>query len=256
MRKSDTSRASGLAIDSSTISFGALARAQASLAPPDRRGKAPATERARGAAEAPPRREASLGATRQARPKPKRSSKHAPQEISSKKPVSRLRDFALADERRKPRDPRFDPAVSRVDDSKLRQAYAFLDEYRDGEMASLGARIKASKNPLEKEKLKRELMSMESKKAARQRKDQEADLLREHRSKEKELVAQGKKPYYLKKADQKKILLTNRYSAMSKGQVDRAIARKRKKVAGKEKKELGMIHRVRDRHAGGSVGGN
>lgn len=35
---------------------------------------------------------------------------------------------------------------------------------------------------------------------------------------------------------------------MSKGQVDRAIERKRKKVAGKEKKELGGLQRVSNRH--------
>jgi len=47
-------------------------------------------------------------------------------------------------------------------------------------------------------------------------------------------------------AEQKKQLLTKRFEGMSKGQVDRAIERKRKKVAGQEKKELDFLQR-RDR---------
>ena len=38
-----------------------------------------------------------------------------------------------------------------------------------------------------------------------------------------------------------------RYEGMSKGQVDRAIERKRKKVAGKEKKELDWLQGARER---------
>lgn len=176
-----------------------------------------------------------------------RSSKHAPQEQSSKKPVSRRREI-LADTRRKARDPRFDPLMGKLDEAKARKAYAFLDEYRDSEMADLRAEIKKTKNTEHKEQLKRQLLSMESRKKARQKKDEEEDLLREHRRKEKDLVAQGKQPFYLKKSDQKKQVLTNRFANMSKGQVDRAIERKRKKVAGKEKKELGALERVSNRH--------
>lgn len=176
-----------------------------------------------------------------------RSSKHAPQEQSSKKPVSRRREI-LADPRRKARDPRFDPLMGEVDEEKSRRAYAFLDEYRDREMADLKTQIKTTKSPAEKEALKRQLLSMESKKKAQKKKDEADGLLREHRNKEKELVAQGKQPFYLKKSEQKKQLLTNRFADMSKGQVDRAIERKRKKVAGKERKELDSLVRVRDRH--------
>lgn len=176
-----------------------------------------------------------------------RTSKHAPQEQSSKKPVSRRREI-LQDNRRKARDPRFDPLMGQVDEDRMRRAYSFLDEYRDGEMADLRAQIKKTRNAGDKERMKRELLSMESKKKAQKKRDEADDLLREHRKKEKELVAQGKTPFYLKKSEQKKQLLTNRFSSMSKGQVDRAIERKRKKVAGKERKELDGLVRVRERH--------
>lgn len=135
-----------------------------------------------------------------------------------------------------------------MDEAKARKAYAFLDEYRDSEMAELRVQIKKTKDAVQKEDLKRQLLSMESKKKARAKKDEEERIIEEHRAKEKELVAQGKTPFYLKKSEQKKQVLTDRFAAMSKGQVDRAIERKRKKVAGKEKKELGSLQRVRNRH--------
>lgn len=178
---------------------------------------------------------------------PSRSSKHAPQEQTSKKPVSRRREI-LPDPRRKARDPRFDPLMGAVDEDKTRRAYAFLEEYRDSEMADLKAQIRKTKNPAEKDALKRQLLSMESKKKAQRKRDEAESLLKEHRSKEKGLVARGKQPFYLKKSDQKTQLLTNKFADMSKGQVDRAIERKRKKMAGRERKELDSLVRVRDRH--------
>ena len=62
--------------------------------------------------------------------------------------------------------------------------------------------------------------------------------------KEKELVKQGKKPFFLKKSEQKKLLLMDKYAGMSKSQVDKAIEKKRKKVAGKEKKQLPYARRA------------
>ncbi|EKJ70365.1 hypothetical protein NXS19_012557 [Fusarium pseudograminearum] len=226
-------------IDLSSVSFGALAKAQASL-PSGRKSKnKKSTDEDTPKTETPAPRKPTRSKDD---PKPKRSSKHAPQEQTSKKPVSRRREI-LPENKRQYRDPRFDPLVGRVDEEKASKAYAFLDEYRDKEMADLRVQIKKTKNFDEKENLKRQLQSMESRKKANVRRQEEENLLKEHRQKEKELVAQGKTPFYLKRSEQKKQLLVNRYEGMSKGQVDRAIERKRKKVAGKEKKELDFLQR-------------
>lgn len=232
-------------VDLSTVSFGALAHAQATLAPAGRRAAraaaaSDATASARSAARAA--RAGAPGAKPQPAPAPRRSSKHAPREQSSKKPVPRLREV-LADERRKPRDPRFDPLITGGEGGGG-GAYAFLDEYRDREMAELRAQLRKTRDAAARDRLGRQLASMESRReAARRRLDKEA-LLRDHRRREKELVARGKKPFYLKKSEQRERLLTKRYEAMTDGQVDRAMARKRKKVAGKEKKELGSLERA------------
>lgn len=230
----------------SSISFGALAKAQASLPASRRKSK-----QSGAADEEPEEKQSKRWERPEKRSDPKkvqqRTSKRAPQEQSSKKPVSRRREL-VHDNRRKARDPRFDAMMGTTDEAKSRKAYSFLDDYRDSEMADLRAQIKKSKTPDAKEELKRELMSMESRKKARVRKDEEEKLLKEHKQAEKDLVAQGKTPFYLKKSVQKTQVLTNRFNKMSKGAVDRAIERKRKKVAGKEKKELDFLQRVPNRH--------
>ncbi|KAI9158752.1 rRNA biogenesis protein RRP36 [Paramyrothecium foliicola] len=232
-------------IDLSSVSFGALARAQASLPPSELKKKRQKTDSANTESKDASRPRASKAKA----DKPSRSSKHAPQEVSSKKPVSRRREI-IADTRRRHRDPRFDTlggTGGRVEEVKAKKAYAFLDEYRDKEMADLRVQIKKTKDVAAKEELKRQLLSMESKRKARQRKEEAERLIQEHRRKEKELVAQGKQPFYLKRSEQKKQLLVDRFAGMSKGQVDKAIERRRKKVSSKEKKELISMERVRDR---------
>ncbi|KAK4199878.1 hypothetical protein QBC40DRAFT_77405 [Triangularia verruculosa] len=183
--------------------------------------------------------------------KPSRTSKHAPVEMSSKRQVSRRRDFLLDPTSTKPqaRDPRFlapstMSATSKIDEIKARKAYAFLDEYREKEMQELRVAIKKTKNPEDKEKLQKALLSMESKKKAQERKDRAQKVLDEHKREEKELVKQGKNPFYLKKSEQKKRVIVEQFKGMKKGQVDKAIERRRKKVAGKEKKLLPFARRT------------
>lgn len=189
---------------------------------------------------------------------PSRSSKHAPMETTSKKPVSRKREI-LPVHKMVARDPRFDPLItsrssaahsssSKADEDHARRAYAFLDEYRDDEMRQLKTAVKKAKTPAEKEKLQRALMSMESRKKTRDKRDKERALIEEHRKREKELVKEGKKanPYYLKKSEQKKQLLVDQFAGLSEKQREHAIERKRKKVTSKEKKTLPMERRVRD----------
>lgn len=235
-------------VDFSSISFGALSRAAASL--PSKKKKNKAGDESDDAptntkSKEPLRREPKKPSSRV--DASKRSSKHAPQEMTSKKPVTRRREI-LADPRRKARDPRFEALTGRLDEAKVAKNYAFLDEYRESEMADLRVQIKKTKDINVKEDLKRQLLSMESKKKARQKKEDETKLLQEHRKKEKELVAQGKQPFYLRKSEQKKQLLMNRFADMSKSQVDKAIERKRKKVVSKEKKELISLERRSRRH--------
>ncbi|RYP29909.1 hypothetical protein DL767_006508 [Monosporascus sp. MG133] len=226
-------------IDASQVSFGALAKAQASL---PRRKKGQKDEQDEGGGDSdsdgPPDEET--------KSKPKRvigrAHKHAPAEQTAKKPVSRRREVVSAP-RVAPRDPRFDPVAGPVDEDRFRRAYSFLDEYQDSEMGQLREAIRKTRDERAKAELKRALASMQDRRQAQRRRDEEKALLAEHRRREKELVKQGKKPFYLKKSEQKKQLLMDRFAGMKKKQVDRTIERKRKKLVAKERRDMPMARR-------------
>jgi ribosomal RNA-processing protein 36 len=172
-----------------------------------------------------------------------RSSKHAPTEISSKKAVSRKREVVPVP-KREFRDPRFEPLSGFVDEVKVRAAYSFLDEYRDDEIKELKSAIKTARDEDAKDKLKRALMSMESKKKAQMRKQKEQEILDNHRKAEKELVKQGKQPFYLKKAEQKKRVLLDQFGGLKGKKLDHVIERRRKKQEGREKKKMPLKRRA------------
>lgn len=223
-----------------SISFGALLKAQASLAKP---GKRKANETADQDGDTWEDNEAAeRKAGRKDRRDFNRSSKHAPTEVSSKKAVSRKREVVPVS-KREFRDPRFENMDGPVDESKIRRAYSFLDDYRDDEIKELKEAIKKTRDEDDKEKLKRTLLVMESKKKAQLRKDKEQEILDKHRKEEKELVKQGKQPFYLKKAEQKKRVLLDQYGDLKGKQLDRVIERRRKKVEGKEKKKMPFARR-------------
>jgi ribosomal RNA-processing protein 36 len=184
-------------------------------------------------------------------------------EMSSKRQVSRRREVVTPaaggsgsgrKAAQQPRDPRFDPLVTGqaartpADEDRARRAYAFLDEYRDDEIRRVRGAVRKARTPAEREELQRALMSMESRKKARDRRDKERAVVDEHRRREKELVREGKKarPFYLKKSEQKKRLLVDQFTGLSERQRDKAIEKKRKKIAGKEKKNLPMERRTRE----------
>ena len=113
-----------------------------------------------------------------------------------------------------------------------------MNDYKAAEMAELREAIKKTKNEADKETLKRKLLSMESQQKAQEAKDKQQEIIREHRKKEKELVKEGKTPFYLKKSEQKKLALIEKFEKMKPKQREKLIERRRKKVTAKERKHM------------------
>lgn len=176
-------------------------------------------------------------------PPKSRSSKHAPASMPSNRQVTRKRNVVDVPKRHV-RDPRFGPLSGVADETALQKNYSFLNDYQETEMTELKAAIKKSKNEDEKEILKRKLLSMESKKKSRESKDRQQAILREHRKKEKEAIEQGKKPFYLKASEQKKLALVDKYNSMKGKDREKLMERRRKKVAGREKKNMPQARRM------------
>ena len=234
----------------STISFGALARAQETLgkrehsSTDDARASSPGSPQKNPRSDGNPETQERKAGKKDTRDF-SRSSKHAPAELSSKKAVSRRRavvQLAKLD----PRDPRFEPLSGPVDDARTKQNYAFLDDYRHVEMADLRAAVRAptttgadaTTTTTNKETLKLALLRMESRQRTQAAKNQRQEILRAHRAREKTLVAAGKRPYYLKRAEQRERALVERFAALKGKEVEHAIERRRRKKAGRERRRM------------------
>lgn len=162
----------------------------------------------------------------------KRKHKHAPSEQSSKKPVSWVREIpGLKKFKTAHRDIRFDAAFGKADLVEARKNYAFLDEYREKEIKDMQEQLRATQNPGQKARLKRELEVMESRLKTLKDRDFEHKVLTENKP---------RNGYHLKKSEQRKLVLAEKFKTMKNKDINRAIERKRKKEAGKEKKALPM----------------
>ena len=106
------------------------------------------------------------------------------------------------------------------------------------EISALKTSIRDAEDSAVKEALKRQLLSMESREKARAGKEVQQEVLREHRRREKDAVEKGKRPFYLKKGEQKKLALVKRFEGMGEKKVEKVIERRRKKKAGKERKVM------------------
>ncbi|KAF2223252.1 hypothetical protein BDZ85DRAFT_198962 [Elsinoe ampelina] len=171
-----------------------------------------------------------------------RSSKHAPTSQSSKYQVTRKRTVIDAPKRHS-RDPRFTLPGAPANPN-TEKAYSFLHSYEDDEMAELRTAIKKTKDEDARITLRRKLMSMENRKKSRVDKERQQGVLREHRKREKEAVEQGKKPFYLKRAELKKQTLVSKFEGMKGKEREKAIERRRLKEAQREKKSMPAMRRV------------
>ena len=166
-----------------------------------------------------------------------RPSKHAPTELSSRKAVSRRREV-ISIRKQEVRDPRFEPIAGSLNRDETKKNYAFLNTYRDTEIAELKAELHKTKDPSAKETFKRALTRMESHKKAKQLKEQQQEVLRQHRKEERKKVEKGKRPFHLKRAELRERALVERFKGLNENQVNKVIERRRKRQTAKERKGM------------------
>jgi len=169
------------------------------------------------------------------KPIKKRDNKNRPMEISSKKPVGRYREVVEV-KKKKTRDPRFDNLSGKFNEDLFKKSYKFLSEMEENEMNMIQEKIKKTKNSLEKEKLTRVYQSLKSKKQTEAAKERRQAIKREWRKKEMQRVKEGKRPYFLKKADLKRMELIDKYKNTKSKSIDKILEKRRKKNASKEHK--------------------
>lgn len=183
---------------------------------------------------------------------PKRPHKHAPTEISSKRPVTRRRTV-VEDSTPKPRDPRFTHASGAFAPDKFRTQYTFLSDLHTGELAALREDYKRARRLLansprelrpareeEVARLERAVKRAESTVHRDAREKVEAEALGKAKQAEAERRKQGKGAWFMKRSERKDLLNKARFDAIAasggKQAVKKAIEKKQKKISQKEKK--------------------
>ncbi|CAA7265840.1 unnamed protein product [Cyclocybe aegerita] len=182
----------------------------------------------------------------------KRSSKHAPMEVTSKRPVSRRRTVVEAP-KIVPRDPRFLATAGEFDATKFQKSYGFLSESHKTELQTLKETLKQARKRLvssprdlrsehehEVHRLEQAMKRAESA-VNKDRLDKVGrNALSKAKKEEQEKRKEGKGHWFLKKVDKQKLLVKARYEALAQegGQraVQKAIEKKQKKESQKEKR--------------------
>ncbi|KIM85149.1 hypothetical protein PILCRDRAFT_350214 [Piloderma croceum F 1598] len=182
----------------------------------------------------------------------KRSSKHAPQEVTSKRPVTRRR--TVVDVKvQQTRDPRFFALAGEFSNHKFQEQYGFLTDIYSAELKTLRENLKRARKLLassprdlreerqqEVSRLELTVKRAESSVNKDRREMVEQKALSQFAKEEREKRKTGKGGWWMKKSDKKDLLVHARYDALAatggKGAVKKAIEKKQKKISQKEKK--------------------
>lgn len=224
----------------------------------------------------------------------KRTNKNAPTEISSKRPVSRRRNVVDVPSSTSVRDPRFESLSGSVNKDLFSKSYSFLPELFSSELSTLKATLAKLKKAEatqagpkakseaalaireERAKVEAALRRAEGLAGERERRAREDSVKGKIKRENKERVEQGKLPFYPKKREVKQLVLKDKYDRLAggkegervggkeRGQLKKALERRRRKNAQKEKKSLpagigfgegGVPKRKRMEGNGGGEGG-
>jgi len=164
--------------------------------------------------------------------------KHAPREESSKTRVASVREVIPVPKVIR-RDPRFDGVTGSFDEKAWRKNYKFVDELKTSEKAQLKEQYRSEKDPAEKKKMKLLLQRIQNKEKTEKLKEKQEAEREEERQANISRLKEGKKPLYKSKGSKKKEELAEKFLELKQtGRLDKFMQKKRKKMAGKSKKQL------------------
>ncbi len=177
-----------------------------------------------------------------------REHKHRPVEMSSKKPVSVLRDslLGLGDgsgmKKKRVRDPRFDSLSGKYEEKDFKKRYSFVfDEKLPEERRELKESLSKIKGARKKERLQRKLQmvtqQLKTEEARRRKESRREKVMEAH----KEATRGQSRKYHLKKSEIKKQELVLQYKELKEsGQLQKYMEKRRRKNSAKDHRYLPM----------------
>ena len=172
---------------------------------------------------------------------PKKKSKSEPMEISSKKKKFNHDQprYVVKSNKRSTRDPRFNDLSGAYNEELFEKSYAFVQDIKKTEYESVNTQLKKVKNTEEKEKLLKVKQKMDTEQKVKAEKEKKRELFKKQKRQASEQTKIGKKAFYLKNSDKKKIELAEKYKELkSSGKLDKYMMKKRKRSAQKDKRSL------------------
>eukprot|EP00771_Trimastix_marina_P001032 gnl/Trimastix_PCT/2078.p1 GENE.gnl/Trimastix_PCT/2078~~gnl/Trimastix_PCT/2078.p1 ORF type:complete len:199 (-),score=34.24 gnl/Trimastix_PCT/2078:48-644(-) len=183
--------------------------------------------------------------------KPRKKSSR-PKEVSSKAPILPEAPKPVTNRRR---DPRFDPLCGHLNEDMFRKSYNFLDEYRDAEMTELQRTIKKARNQESVALAQKALTRMQQQQSRQERTDRMHKIKTEFRAKERELIKEGKQPFFLKRGDLRRLSVMEHIDELKRsGKLSKALARRRRHTAAKQHKKLPWKRRDQEELAESAMG--
>jgi len=171
----------------------------------------------------------------------RRENKNRPQEVSSKIRSSQLRSV-IPIKKKVARDPRFDDLSGSFNETYFKQAYGLMSDVKQREKQKLLKSLKVEKSPAKRKKIEDLLKSMTQKEKQEQVKEQQTKREKDRKKKERELVAKGKKPFYLKKSEKKRLEKEEKEETLKKaGQMDKYLKKQSKKQLARDRKNLSFL---------------
>lgn len=182
-------------------------------------------------------------------PAVKKRGKHAPLEISSKKPPHFLLNPLSKLISKKPQsiDPRFASDLPETSFSANfnKAAYSFIDDLKKEEIGEMRKSLKKVKNPEKLQEIKETLGSVQAREKINQKSEREQTVIKQWKKSEFASRAQGKKPFYLKKADVKKAQIIGEFvhATNSKGGIEAIKKKVERKNQQRAKKDIRFMPR-------------
>jgi ribosomal RNA-processing protein 36 len=166
--------------------------------------------------------------------------KHRPQQLPiSKAPVPVLRQV-VAPARPRALDPRFDRAFGHYNPDLCSKSYSFIKDIQQDERRQLKEAMKGEADPNRKQAMQRLLDRQASMEAMQHRDAGRKAVIKEWKAQESGKIAQGKRPYHLKKKEIDAMVLERKLEGLkAKGvNLERIVEKKRKKRAAKQHTRL------------------
>ena len=107
----------------------------------------------------------------------KRENKNRPREMSSKRPVTQVREiYQVKKDKFERRDPRFDEECGKFNEKIFKQTYKFIDEIKNKEMEKLKRELKKTKDKNRQKEIKYLIQRMENQKRAEEEKQKRVEI--------------------------------------------------------------------------------